>query len=221
MLLWLDVDTLIRERTAGRRSLDDFARAFYGRRGGSETPRIYTLDELCAALTQVVPLDWRSFFERRLRAHNDVHLLDGLRRGGYELVFTTTPTETAQQAALDDGGLDLRSSLGVLVANDGRVLRLAWNSPAFLAGLGPSAKLMSVNGAPYSYDALLAALSAGTIQLGFFQDGRDRTVSIAGAGPPRYPSLCHCDSNRWLDEILSARAQSPSPGASQQNGGSV
>ena len=30
LLVWLDVDTLIRERTNGRRSLDDFARAFFG-----------------------------------------------------------------------------------------------------------------------------------------------------------------------------------------------
>jgi len=219
VLLWLDVDTLIRERTAGRRSLDDFARAFYGGSGGSETPRTYTLDELCATLTQVVPMDWRSFFKERLGAHDDIYLLQGLRRGGYELIFTTTPTETAQQAALDEGGLDLRSSLGVLVARDGRVRRIAWNSPAFLAGLGPAAKLTSVNGAPYSDDALLAALSAATVRLGFVQDDRDRTVLILGAGPPRYPSLCHCNSNRWLDEILSARPQSPSPGASQQRHG--
>lgn len=30
MLIWLDVDSIIRERTGGRRSLDDFARVFFG-----------------------------------------------------------------------------------------------------------------------------------------------------------------------------------------------
>ena len=32
-LLWLDVDTLIREKSGDRRSLDDFAKAFFGMRG--------------------------------------------------------------------------------------------------------------------------------------------------------------------------------------------
>ena len=34
-LIWLDVDTLIREHSSGRRSLDDFARAFFGMNNGS------------------------------------------------------------------------------------------------------------------------------------------------------------------------------------------
>jgi predicted metalloprotease with PDZ domain len=35
LFVWLDADTLIRERTDGRRSLDDFARAFFGIDDGS------------------------------------------------------------------------------------------------------------------------------------------------------------------------------------------
>ena len=35
MDIWLDADTLIRERSHGARSLDDFARAFYGINDGS------------------------------------------------------------------------------------------------------------------------------------------------------------------------------------------
>jgi predicted metalloprotease with PDZ domain len=34
-LVWLDIDTLIRERSGGRKSLDDFAHGFFGIRDGS------------------------------------------------------------------------------------------------------------------------------------------------------------------------------------------
>src|SRR5207302_3338660 len=45
VLLWLDIDTLIRQKTRGKRSLDDFCRRFFG---GDDTPaqvKTYTLDE--------------------------------------------------------------------------------------------------------------------------------------------------------------------------------
>ncbi|MDP1238685.1 hypothetical protein Q6335_28000, partial [Klebsiella pneumoniae] len=58
MLLWLDADTLIRERSNGRRSLDDFARAFFGVQDGRITPLPYTFDDVVATLNTVLPHDW-------------------------------------------------------------------------------------------------------------------------------------------------------------------
>jgi len=205
VLLWLDVDTLIRERTGGRRSLDDFARAFYGVGDHSEAPLTYSMDDLCSALARVAPGDWRAFFDERLNAHDDAHLLDGLRRGGYELVDSDAPTQTARQAEVDEGGLDLRASLGVLVGKGGRIRRLAWDSVAFRAGIGPEAVLTSVNGAAYTDAALLTALRAppAAFKLGFSQDGHNRVATITGAGAPRYPSLRSMSGRHRLDDILS------------------
>ena len=64
LLVWLDADTLIRERTNGRRSLDDFARAFFGVGDGSWTPMTYTFDDVVAALNGVLAHDWASFLAR-------------------------------------------------------------------------------------------------------------------------------------------------------------
>ena len=48
-LVWLEVDTLIRQLSHGTKSIDDFCRAFYGGEGGpSVNP--YTLDDVVAAL---------------------------------------------------------------------------------------------------------------------------------------------------------------------------
>ncbi|HEY7789775.1 MAG TPA: hypothetical protein VIC33_04630 [Vicinamibacterales bacterium] len=204
VLLWLDVDTLIRERTGGRRSLDDFARAFFGVDGRSEVTRTYTLADVCLALGRIVSMDWPAYFEQRLEAHDDRHLLDGVRRGGYRLAFTDRPTETFRQAEVDEGGLDLRSSLGLLVGEDGSVGGITWEGAAFRAGVGIGARLTSVNGAPYSDAALLAALRAPArpLRLGFRQDGRDRVATIGSVGPPRYPQLERTGGRSWLDDVL-------------------
>ncbi len=81
-LIWLDVDTLIRERSGGRRSLDDFAKAFFGKDDGSEVTETYTFDDLVAALNRIEPYDWASFLEARLDGRGPGAPLDGLTRGG-------------------------------------------------------------------------------------------------------------------------------------------
>jgi predicted metalloprotease with PDZ domain len=60
-LIWLDADTLIREQSHGQRSLDDFARQFFGLDDGSYGELTYTFDQLVAALNRVQPYDWAPF----------------------------------------------------------------------------------------------------------------------------------------------------------------
>ena len=204
IFLWLDVDTLIRERTGGRRSLDDFARSFFAAKA-REVTRTYTLTDICQALVRVAPGDWASFFEQRLHSHEEGHLFDGVRRGGYTLDESAQPTETARQAQIDEGGLDLRSSLGLLVGKGGRVRRVAWESPAFRAGIGLGATLTEVNGEIYSDAALVSTLRSppGTLRLTGVQDGRKRNFTITGASVARYPVLRPVSATRSLDTILS------------------
>ena len=45
-LVWLDVDTLIRERSDGGKSLDDFASAFFGISNGKWVPELYSFDDV-------------------------------------------------------------------------------------------------------------------------------------------------------------------------------
>jgi predicted metalloprotease with PDZ domain len=53
-LMWLAVDTRIREASGDRRSLDDFARAFFGMDNGSMVTRTYDRDEVVRTLNGVV-----------------------------------------------------------------------------------------------------------------------------------------------------------------------
>ncbi len=65
-LIWLDADTLIRQKTGGQKSLDDFARAFFGIDDGSYVTVTYTFDDIVHALNAVMPYDWAGFLNTRL-----------------------------------------------------------------------------------------------------------------------------------------------------------
>ncbi len=112
MLLWLSIDGLLREKSGGGKSLDDFARSFFGTDDGSRVTRTYTFDDICSALNRIAPYDWAAFLHERLDTHADTHLLDGLTRAGYRLIFTDTPTESFRQTEADSGNVDLGYSIG-------------------------------------------------------------------------------------------------------------
>ena len=81
MLIWLDADTLIRELSKGKRSLDDFARGFFGIEDGRWSPVTYTFENVVAALNAVQPYDWAKFLRARLdevSADREELVLDGL-----------------------------------------------------------------------------------------------------------------------------------------------
>ncbi len=63
-LIWLEVDTKIRQLTKGKRSLDDFCRHFFGGPSGTVEVKPYNFDDLVAALNAVAPYDWKSLLSR-------------------------------------------------------------------------------------------------------------------------------------------------------------
>ncbi len=67
-LVWLDVDTRLRERSRGRRSLDDFARAFHAGEGGRATVSSYRFEDVVATLEAIQGDDWAGFLRARIDA---------------------------------------------------------------------------------------------------------------------------------------------------------
>ncbi|HEV7122848.1 MAG TPA: peptidase M61, partial [Rhodanobacter sp.] len=86
-MMWLAVDAKIRELTHDRKSLDDFARAFFGVDNGSSVTRTYTFDDVVAALDGVVKNDWAAFLRARVDTL-DPPLQSGLAASGWKLVYT-------------------------------------------------------------------------------------------------------------------------------------
>ncbi|MEO8114357.1 MAG: peptidase M61 [Phenylobacterium sp.] len=192
-LVWLDVDTLIRERSAGKRSLDDFARAFFGVKDGSWTPVTYTFDDVVAALNQVEPYDWAGFLTARIRDVAPKPPLDGLARGGWRLTYSETATGYFKDAEARRKNTDLTYSLGLTLNKDAEVVGVLWDGPAFKAGLTVGAKVLAVNGVAYDADRLKGAITAAKagppVSLIVKTGDQFRTVTVDYRGGLRYPRL--------------------------------
>lgn len=212
-LIWLDADTLIRERSGGRKSLDDFARAFFGIDPGSHTVATYTFDDVVRTLNGVVPNDWAGFLRTRLEGHGPGAPLDGLARGGYRLVYTEVESDYAKSNAARRKITDLTYSIGVVLGKDGLINDVLWEGPAFKAGLAEGTTIVAVNGEAYDADALketvkLAKASAAPIELLVKTKDSFRTVRIAYHGGLRYPHLARVGTGpARLDAILTARTR--------------
>jgi predicted metalloprotease with PDZ domain len=160
LLIWLDADTLIRERSGGKRSLDDFAHRFFGVDDGSWTELSYTFDDVVAALNATEPFDWAKFLHDRLTGHGPGAPLDGITRGGYKVVYTDTPSDFAKTADATAKRIDLNYSLGLSVDKDGALTTVMWGGPAFKAGLTVGTVILSVDGDAYDGDVLKRAVAA-------------------------------------------------------------
>ena len=192
LLIWLEADAIIRRESGGARSLDDFARRFFGTGDGDWGVKPYDFASLVAELNAVQPYDWCSHLTRRLTEKADGAPLKGLELAGWKLVYTDKPS-----AAFTDANrrqVNLLFSGGLLLGLAGKVEQVLWNSAAYEAGIAVGDVLLAVNELPFSDDALRAAVTAAKggatpIRLVVKTDDRVRTVDWAWNGGLRYPRL--------------------------------
>jgi predicted metalloprotease with PDZ domain len=159
-LIWLDADTLIRQLTNGKSSLDDFVKRFHGGQSGPPMVRPYTFDDVVSTLNDVAPYDWRTFLNQRLWS-NDFHApLGGVERGGWRLAYDATRSQHVQD--LEDGRerVELGYSLGLRVSTVGLIEDVIPGMPAAAAGLGPGLTIVAVDGKAFSPDVMRDALRA-------------------------------------------------------------
>ncbi|MEN5169169.1 peptidase M61 [Brevundimonas pondensis] len=195
LLIWLDADTLIREATGGKKSLDDFAKGFFGGDDGSWAPRGYTFDDVVAALNAVHPHDWAGFLRTRLDASGpDAKApLDGLARGGYRLTYTDNLT-AGEKRVQSGWATDFQYSLGFTLSSSNKLTGIRWGGRAFEADIGPGWELVAVNERAASAEVLRDAVTAakGTdkpISLLLKNGDRYRTVAFDYHDGLRYPRL--------------------------------
>ncbi|WP_169715679.1 M61 family metallopeptidase [Sphingomonas mucosissima] len=210
-LIWLDVDTRIRELTGEARSLDDFAHTFFG----AELPvdgitRTYLFDDVVRTLRDIADEDWSAFFVERLHDTRSDAPLAGIKRGGYRLVYRAVPSEMWRAKEQLSGIRSFIYSLGLSVSSDGEVQEVRWESAAFDAAITAGTKLIGVNGLTFTPDALDRAIEEASsdkpidllVQAGKYQ----REVSIDWSEGHRYPVLEPIPGSvRRLDDILAPR----------------
>ena len=211
-LIWLDVDTAIRELTHGQKSIDDFCHLFHGGESSAPMVKPYTVDDVVAALNQVAPHDWKSFLLSRIEQVTPHAPLDGITRGGWRLVYSDAKNEYIKTT--DNERIDAIYSLGLRVrARDGVVGDVTLNSPVGKAGIGPGMQILAVNGLRFSADVLRNAIkesksASGPMTIEFQNDDVVKTVSVDYHGGTREPHL-ERDASKpdLLAQILTARAK--------------
>ena len=202
-LLWLGIDTLIRQQSKGTKSLDDFAHSFFAGREGSYDMSTYTFEDMVTALNDVSPYPWRAYLLDRLNEDGTQKSLDGIRASGYKLTFLNNTTPPAEAQSF----LNLAFSLGMQIGIGGKITAVHWKGPAFEAGLIPGGTIISVNGVPYTPSLLESAITnatrGGKLSLAVKRPGAIEDYLIDWHGGLRQPRLVRDDSMpAILDSIL-------------------
>ncbi|HZR30177.1 MAG TPA: M61 family peptidase [Terriglobales bacterium] len=205
-LIWLEADTIIRNVTQGKKSIDDFCKLFYGLPSGPPEVVPYSFDQLVTALNQVAPYDWRTFFNQRLHSHGPEAPLGGIENSGWRLVFTDTPSAMHRVQQRVRHTSDFRYSLGFILDREDVMTDVVTGSPAYNAGLGPGMVLVAVNGRKYEsavlYEAIRAAQSNNAAPLELLVRNGDyfRTFKIDYHEGNKYP---HLERNQAKPDLLS------------------
>jgi predicted metalloprotease with PDZ domain len=160
-LIWLEVDTVIRQQSHGAKSLNDFGRLFHG--GQNTPPRVvpYTFDDVVNSLNQVTPYDWRKFLRDRLDTYGPGAPLGGITNGGWRLTYTEEPSEYTKASEKTRNFVDARFSIGLALDDKGGIHDVVYGSPAWNAHVAPGSTLVAVNGRRFTPDVLRDALKAG------------------------------------------------------------
>ncbi|HKR76181.1 MAG TPA: M61 family peptidase [Rhodanobacter sp.] len=157
-LIWLDVDGKLRELSGGKKSIDNFAKDFFGMDNGSFVTNTYTFDDVVKTLNGIAPYDWAKYLRERLDGHGP--LTGGFESHGWKLVYTDKPSAAVKSFEARRHFADLTYSLGVSVGKGGAIGDVLWDGPAFKAGLSPGMTVVAVNGHDYDPDALKDAVTA-------------------------------------------------------------
>lgn len=192
-LIWLEVDALIREKSKGTRSLDDFCRRFHGGKSGPPELKPYTFEDVVAGLNEVVAYDWRGLLEKRLSALGRDAPMQGLEAAGWKLAYGPEPTTMQRAQERRKKRVDFRASIGVFIdPRDGALIDVVPESPAFRAGLGPAMHVIAVNGRKFSEEVLRAAIArSGTERIELLVENAEtfRSYPLEYTGGARYPHL--------------------------------
>jgi predicted metalloprotease with PDZ domain len=206
-MIWWEADALIRSKSGGRKSLDDFARAFFGVNDGEwKVQNTYTFEDVVKTLDGVQPYDWTTFLRDRL--DGKVALTGGIEASGWRLVYKDEPNAYAK--ASSRGGADYTYSLGLSLNKDGVIGDVRWDSPAFKAGIGSGSTVVAVNGLAYDKDvldeAVTAAKTGAPIELMLRDFDVYRTIKLDYRGGLRYPHLERIEGKPdTLTPMLTAR----------------
>jgi len=202
LVTWMEADALIRDKSGGQRSLDDFCKEFFATK--KEAPVVgYELDEVIGILRKLADVDWATFFRDRIQQPRPELGLDFLENLGYRLQYTATPSEYFKDREKERKQTTEGATLGLNVGEDGKIAAVMPDLPADKAGLAVNQIISGVNGRKFSGDRLRDAIADSVakreVELLILDGDVFRTVKISYAEGPKYLSLVR--RNDRLDRL--------------------
>jgi len=194
-LLWLDVDTIIRERSHGARSLDTFLHRYTLPAVTGPIVQTYTRAQIESLLNDVEPYDWHAFFERHVYTVSLNPPEDELARAGWKLMWNETQNPyLAPDDVADRDGLSAWFSLGFTTDAKHVVKDVREGSPAWDAGLEPYATIIAIDGfavdnGRLNYSLRTAQHSNAPIALLVQRDTSFAVLNLNYHDGPRFPHL--------------------------------
>jgi predicted metalloprotease with PDZ domain len=210
-LIWLEADAIVRQRTGGGKSLDDFCRQFLGGEKSGPTVRPYRMEEIVSTLQRIAPYDWADFFAKRVNRVAPEAPIKGIEGEGWRLAYTDTLDPYIKVFERNRKWIHLDYSIGMRAGSDGTVIDVSPTGPAALAGLAPSMRMLAVNGRTWSAQGIRAAIrdaktSGRSITILAESGGYLSTYRIAYRGGERYPKLVRDPSKPdYLRALLSPK----------------
>lgn len=212
-LVWWEVDVLIRQKSKGKRSLDDFCRAFMGPLDTKAKVVPYTQADVVAELKKLADHDWAGFFARRVSAPLEAFPLDVVEMSGYRVGYSKTPSSFLEFSLWADkggGSVTARDSLGLTFASDGKIKSVVPGMAGDRAKLAVDVQVMGVNGRKFSADALTEALEecvkTKKVEFLLLDGDRFKTVVLDYAGGPKYLQLTRSEGTPdVLADVLTPR----------------
>jgi predicted metalloprotease with PDZ domain len=207
---WLWADSIIRQQTGGKKSMDDFCKLFHGAPSTPPMVKTYTFDDVVNTLNQVAPYDWRGFWNERLSSHGSGAPLGGIEGSGWKIVYDESRSPMMRAWEDDHRTLNAAFSVGLIIKENGDIEDTIEGMDAAHAGIGPGMKILAVNGRRFTPQLFRDALYEGKntsqpLQLLIENTDYFRTFVIDYHGGEKYPHLVREDSKPdTLTDIIRA-----------------
>lgn len=206
-LLWLDVDTTLRSLTKDKKSINDFCKIFHGGQGGQPELKTYDFEDVVATLNGLVAYDWTGFLRSRLDGLATKTPEEAVTNSGWKLIYSEQPNDTLLLTEELTRRTDFSWTVGMVASEDGSIIDVIHDGPAYNAGIGPGMKIVAVNGAQYGPDVLREAINTAKtatqpIQLIVSNGAQFQVVRVDYHGGLQYPHVVR-DASRpdYLGEI--------------------
>lgn len=194
-MIWLEADAIIREKTGGKKSLDDFCKKFFAADREHQPVVVpYELKEVVADLKELADEDWDKFFADRVATPKPALALEFLPKiVGYRLQYSAKQSEYLAEREKERKGVNVSDSLGLSVGDDGKIGGVVPGLPADKAGLATGMTITGVNGRKFSgqrlKDAIADSVTNRKIDLLLLDGDTFRNVTLNYADGPKYLEL--------------------------------